>query len=98
MISIWYMDDGSISVQKRNNKPYRTIITLCTCITKEENQYIIDYFSYTWNIKMTQRKMKNQYALVISSKENVIKFLKLVEQFVSQVSCMKYKLNCNYPM
>lgn len=95
-IAIWYMDDGSLSNEKRNGVPYRTIITLCTCLSKDENQVIIDYFFDKLGIKATQRKMKNSYAIVIGSKQNVIKFIDLVKPYVSQVKCMWYKLNMVY--
>lgn len=91
-IAIWYMDDGSLSNQKRNGKVHRSLLTISTCISKEENQIIIDYFKQTWGIKFGQRKMKNSYALVCSTKE-ARKFIELVRPYVEQVECMRYKLN-----
>ena len=95
-IAIWYMDDGSISTQSRNGKPYRSLITISTCISKEDNQVIIDYFANNYGIKMNQRKMRNKYSLVISSKENVCKFLDIVRPYVNEVDCMGYKLKSIY--
>lgn len=86
-IAIWYMDDGSISTDSR-----RSVLTISTCITKEENQIIIDYFKEKWGIAFGQRKMKNSYALICGTKE-ARKFVELVKPYVNEVECMKYKLN-----
>ena len=92
-IAIWYMDDGSISWRKnKQGVPKSNILTICTCTTKEQNQIIIDYFSEVWNVRFGQRKMGNQFALVCSTGE-ARKFIDIVSPTVSEVECMKYKLN-----
>lgn len=96
-LSIWYMDDGSISTQKnKNGKVHRSILTISTCIDKESNQKIIDSISGLYDINFGQRKMKKSYALVISTRE-ARKFIDLVSPYVGQVSCMQYKLNVKQP-
>lgn len=86
-LAIWYMDNGSITTDSR-----RSILTISTCVTKEENQVIIDYLNNKWDISFGQRKMKNSYALICGTKE-ARKFIKIVEPFLNQIECMKYKLN-----
>lgn len=86
-LAIWYMDNGSITTDSR-----RSVLTISTCVTKEENQVIIDYLNNKWDISFGQRKMKNSYALICGTKE-ARKFIKIVEPFLNQIECMKYKLN-----
>lgn len=86
-LAIWYMDDGSITTDSR-----RSVLTISTCVTKEENQVIIDYLNNKWDISFGQRKMKNSYALICGTKE-ARKFIKIVEPFLNQIECMEYKLN-----
>lgn len=86
-LAIWYMDDGSITTDSR-----RSVLTISTCVTKEENQVIIDYLNNKWDISFGQRKIRNSYALICGTKE-ARKFIKIVEPFLNQIECMKYKLN-----
>lgn len=90
-IAIWYMDDGSISQNYVRGKWSSSILTLCTCVDKDSNQVIIDYFMRVWGVKFGQRKMKNAYALVCRTQE-ARKFLSIVAPYVNQVECMQYKL------
>ena len=86
-LAIWYMDDGSISTTKK-----KSVLTICTCISKEENQIIIDFIEKRFGVKFGQRKMKNHYALICGTIE-ARKFVKIVSPYVNEVECMKYKLN-----
>ncbi len=92
-IAIWYMDDGSLSNRKdKNGTVTASILTLCTCTTKENNQIIIDYFDEVWGIKFGQRKMKEHFALICATRE-ARKFIKIVEETVKEIQCMHYKLD-----
>ena len=86
-LAIWYMDDGSISTDSQ-----RSILTISTCTTREENQKIIDIIKERFQISFGQRKMGKNYALICGTRE-ARKFLKIVEPYIMQVSCMRYKLN-----
>lgn len=93
MIAIWYMDDGSLSNRKdKHGTITASVLTLCTCTTKENNQIIIDYFDEVWGVKFGQRKMKNHYALICATRE-ARKFIKIVEETVREINCMHYKLD-----
>ena len=81
------MDDGSISTDSQ-----RSILTISTCTTREENQKIIDIIKERFQISFGQRKMGKNYALICGTRE-ARKFLKIVEPYIMQVSCMRYKLN-----
>ena len=49
-VAIWYMDDGHINIRKTNDKIHGFYIKISTCLSKEDNQIIIDYFKEVWNI------------------------------------------------
>lgn len=85
-LAVLYMDDGSISSTKK-----KAVLTISTCTTKEENQYIIDAIKEKYNISFGIRKMGKSYALICGTKE-ARKFLTLISKVVSQVKCMHYKL------
>lgn len=90
-IAIWWMDDGSCSLQKtKDGKVHGSISTLSTCTSREENQVIIDWFFEKYGIKFNQRKMKNHFALVCGTREGR-KLRDLIEPFV--IDSMKYKLS-----
>lgn len=92
-IAIWYMDDGSLSNRKGSDGNIKSsVLTLCTCTTRENNQIIIDYFKEVWGISFGQRKMNNSYVLICGTRE-ARKFIKIVEKYVSQIPSMAYKLN-----
>ena len=92
-LAIWYMDDGSIS-NKRDSKGNveSSVLTISTCVSREENQVIIDYLAEVWGVKFGQRKMKNNFALICGTKE-ARKFIKIVEGTVREIDSMTYKLN-----
>lgn len=88
-IAIWYMDDGNLSNPKHGQTTQLTINTYCS---REECQIICDYFLEVWNIRFGIYKHRGKFYIrcnTVQSRE----FVKIVEPFVSQVSCMKYKLN-----
>ena len=91
-IAIWYMDDGGLSQKRRNGKIIANELMLNTHTTKENNQILIDYFNEVWGIKFNQYKNKGWYRLACGTKQARL-FLKIVRPFVSQVDCMKHKLN-----
>jgi hypothetical protein len=91
-LAIWYMDDGSVSQKRHNGKIHASDLVLNTHTTKENNQVIIDYFKEVWDIRFTPAKNRGSYRIRCSTKE-ARKFLSIVYPYVSQVSCMRHKLN-----
>ena len=57
-IAWWYMDDGSMSFKRRNERIHSIIVTLNTYETLEKNQRIVDYFKNKWNIQWNITKTK----------------------------------------
>lgn len=92
-IAIWYMDDGHINIRKTNGKIHGFYIKIATCLSKEENQIIIDYFKEEWNISFYQfSEGKGTYSICCGTKEGV-KFIEIVKPYVSQIPSMTYKIH-----
>lgn len=94
-IAIWYMDDGCINIRKTNDKIHGFYIKISTCLYKEQNQIIIDYFKEVWDISFYQfkegRAEKNTYSLCCGTKEG-IKFIELVKPYIESCPSMLYKI------
>lgn len=94
-ISIWYMDDGHINIRKdKTGRPMGFYIKISTCIPKKDLQIIINYFKEVWDINFYmfhEGKQQDSYSLCCGTKEG-IKFIKLIEKYVSQVPSMMHKI------
>ena len=91
-IAIWYMDDGHINIRKTNNKIHGFYIKIATCLSKENNQIIIDYFKEVWNISFYQFKEgKDTYSLCCGTQEG-IKFIEIVKPYIESCPSMIYKI------
>jgi len=91
-IAIWYMDDGHINIRKTGDKIHGFYIKIATCISKEDNQIIIDYFKETWGIKFYPFKEgKDTYSLCCGTQEG-IKFINLVKKDILSCPSMIYKI------
>lgn len=94
-IAIWYMDDGAISMRKTGDKIHGFYIRISTCLYKEQNQVIIDYFKEVWGISFYQfkegRPGKNTYSLCCGTHEGV-KFVELVKPYIESCPSMLYKI------
>lgn len=94
-IAIWYMDDGCINIRKTGEKIHGFYIRIATCLYKEQNQVIIDYFKEVWDISFYQfkegRPGKNTYSLCCGTQEGV-KFIELIKPYVESCPSMLYKI------
>lgn len=92
-IAIWYMDDGHINIRKKKDRIYGFYIKIATCLSKEENQIIINYFKEVWNISFYQfSEGKGKYSLCCGTKEGM-KFIEIVKPTISQIPSMTYKIH-----
>lgn len=91
-IALWYMDDGTLAkLRNKNTKKIRTInVKLCTYVSKEQNEIIINYFKETYDIKFNLVYDKNKY-LLRANKENSLKFIELVKPYI--IKSMYYKID-----
>lgn len=94
-LAIWYMDDGHINIRKTDSKIHGFYIKIATCLYKEQNQVIIDYFKEAWDISFYQfkegRPGKNTYSLCCGTQEGV-KFIELIKPYVESCPSMLYKI------
>ena len=91
-LAIWYMDDGHINIRKTNDKIHGFYIKIATCLTKENNQIIIDYFKEVWNISFYQFKEgKETYSLCCGTQEG-LKFIEIVKKHIESCPSMIYKI------
>lgn len=94
-IAIWYMDDGCINIRRTGDKIHGFYIRIATCLYKDQNQVIIDYFKEVWNISFYQFKEgkpgKNTYSLCCGTQEG-IKFIELIKPYIESCPSMLYKI------
>ena len=91
-VAIWYMDDGHINIRKTGNKIHGFYIKIATCLSKEQNQIIIDYFKDVWDISFYQFKEgKNTHSLCCGTQEGV-KFIEIIKPYVESCPSMLYKI------
>ena len=91
-VAIWYMDDGHINIRKTNDKIHGFYIKIATCLSKEDNQTIIDYFKEVWNVSFYQFKEgKDTYSLCCGTQEG-IKFIEIVKPYIESCPSMIYKI------
>lgn len=88
-ISIWYMDDGSNSLNYVGDRLAGVTVTLNTYVSIQENQYIIEYFKNTYNITWHINKSKNSWRLSMSTKE-ARKLFNIISPYI--IPSMRYKL------
>lgn len=99
-----YMDDGTLVIDssrgigKKYLFPRIAIYTLCFSL--EENQLLQEHIQQTFNIpfKLKKRPDGKNYILELNKRNHVFAFLNLVKPYVSQVSCMYYKIDLNSRM
>ena len=90
-LAIWYMDDGCI--ENQHNVTIR--IRIATCLSKQENQILIDYFKEVWNVHFyTFSEGRGTFSLMCGT-ESAIRFIELVKPYVSEIPDMTYKISYN---
>jgi hypothetical protein len=92
-IAIWYMDDGSLSLKKREGKVHGREIHLNTYCSLEEARIIQVYFEEVWDVAWTIVPNKGLFRLRMGSNE-AKKLFKIIEPNV--VPMMKYKTDLGY--
>lgn len=91
-LAIWYMDDGHINIRKTGDKIHGFYIKIATCISKENNQILIDYFKEVWNVNFyTFSEGKGTYSLCCGTKEG-LKFINIIKPYVESCPSMTYKI------
>lgn len=99
-LACFYMDDGTLvidSAKRKNNSIYifPRISLYTLSFSKTENIIIKNHLENTFNIKakLKYRKDGKNTIIEINKKDDIIKFIDIVKPYVSQISCMKYKID-----
>jgi hypothetical protein len=89
-IAAWYMDDGSIPIEKPNRIHS---VRLSTCgYPLDDSLLAIQYFKEKWNIEFkTAKQWGTLFSIVCRKREDIKRFLELVSPHIP--SCMEYKVN-----
>jgi len=91
-LAIWWMDDGCLSVHKRNRYG-----KLCThCFSYEEHLIIQQYFKVIWDIKIDIKLEKRKYYFCRLNVENLKKLFSIIYKYILEVPLMIYKIDLNY--
>jgi len=95
-LAIWYMDDGSVNIDRRHGRLKGRQIFLHTCCPFDQAKLIIDYFKCTWDIdwKIVRSRKDVEYFTLHANVENAIKFFKIIAPFVHPQ--MRYKIDLQY--
>lgn len=99
-LACFYMDDGTLvidSAKRKNNSVYifPRISLYTLSFSETENIIIKNYLKNTFNIqaKLKYRKDGKKTILEINKKEEILKFINIIKPYVSQIPCMKYKID-----
>lgn len=99
-LACFYMDDGTLvidSTKRKDNSFYIfPRITLYTLSFSEKENIIIQNHLYnTFNIQtnIKYRKDGKNVVLEINKKNEIIKFINIVKPYISEISCMLYKID-----
>lgn len=95
LIAIWFMDDGNMTLHKRNNKIHSREIYLNTYCTEKEAKIIQEFFLNKYDIFFRVAPSKGKFRMVCNTK-NAKKFVSLVEPFI--IDSMRYKIDLKYAL
>lgn len=88
-LAIWFMDDGCLQNQRGNSITLR----IATCLSKEDNQILIDYFKEVWNLRFyTFSEGRGTYSLMCST-ETAVRFIDIIAPYVMEIPAMVYKIS-----
>lgn len=95
-LAIWYMDDGSINITKRDGKLRGRQIFLHAACSEAEADVIRNYFLSTWGIEWKKLRVKqgSENFSLRANCENAIKFFQIISQYVHP--SMRYKIDLQY--
>lgn len=94
-LAIWYMDDGCLSLGRKNGKINRRNIFLNTQgFGLEGNQLIQKWLLSKYDISSNINQNRG-FRLRLNT-SNTLKFVEIVSPFVSLVPCMQYKIDLQY--
>lgn len=93
-VAIWIMDDGSLSIKKKDNKIKGCQFKLSTCTSIEQNEIIKKFFFKRYNVNLTICKHMTSkdgnvlYSLMCGTRE-YYKLALIIDKYI--IPSMKYK-------
>lgn len=97
-ITIWWLDDGCLSIYKGKNGAISRYGKLCTHNFSLKEQYIIKkYFKSVWDIEVKITPEKNKYFLRFTV-PNLKKLFSIIYKYVIEIPSMIYKIDMKYNM
>jgi hypothetical protein len=93
-VAIWFMDDGSLTLRKKDGQVKSCQFKLSTCTTIEQNEIIRKFFKKRYDVNfsivkhMTSKTGEVLYSLLCGTKE-YLKIAKVIDKYV--IPSMKYK-------
>lgn len=91
-LAIWWMDDGSICLSKRNR--YGKLAT--ECFNYEEHILMKKYFKEKWDINVQIKFEKNKYYFLRFNVTELKKLISIIYQYVCEIPSMIYKIDLQY--
>lgn len=91
-LAVWWMDDGNISLSKRNR--YGKLST--HCFNYEEHIIIQQYFKKKWNIDATIKSEKEKYYFLRFNATELKKLIQIIYVYVTEIPTMTYKIDLDY--
>lgn len=89
-LALWYMDDGTLSKNKKKGKITSCEMRICTYVTEEEVDTIVTYFHEVWGITAKKRRCKEHQWIVVFNTVESKKFELLIKDYI--IPEMMYKL------
>ena len=90
-VAIWYQDDGCLAHKTNKGKVHAYELTLNTCLPKEQNLLISDYFKEVWGIEWKLLRHGSHYRLRMGTREGR-RWAALIEP-ECVCDCMRYKID-----
>ena len=94
-LAIWYMDDGCLSLGRKNGKINRRNIFLNTQGFGLEGNLLIQKWLLS-KYEISSNINQNRGFRLRLNTSNTLKFIEIIAPFVSLIPCMKYKIDLKY--
>lgn len=89
-LAIWWMDDGNRNVQYRDGKIKYIMYRLYTCLDKDANQIILNWFKEKWDLNGYISKHGKQFIICFGTSEGK-KLSNIIREYV--IDSMQYKIS-----
>lgn len=99
-----YLDDGTLVIDRyiRKNKVhlFPRITIYSQSFTKSENELLLDHIHDHFGVKFILKKRKDGEGFVLqcNCRDQIIKFLKIIEYLHPLLDCMRYKLDLKWAL